>query len=348
METIEDRLSRIENRNKVNFFEIEKRLSAIESAKPDIEVNDINERMHELEDLILLLQVEISKLKDRLSGGPGIELPDLSEIEHKLDRLEGKISQSPSDALATEISVPDINERLNSIEHEIELLKESPVEINLEKPRHDINQNINQDISRRLDSIEQEFESMKSLEELLVRLEDRMSELAASRPETSVVEMEERLSSRLENKIRDIENRPKESSLPNDTERRLEYIENELKNLNDVKETIEREAANTASLEKRLMDVGNAPAVSSNSIENLRSAIENQKAIIEDINKNIEMKSVKFLTRQLEEFAKIMDKKIEGMEAPRLDSRLHVLEQKIEKLSTAIRSLISTMPVVVE
>ncbi len=349
METVEERLNRIENRNKVNFFEIERRIAKIESAKPDTEINDINVRMHELEDLILLLQVELSKIKDRLTTGSG-ELPDLSDIERKINSLEKKLYQAP-DILASDTN---ISEKIDNLEHEIKLLKESPNNlIDLTEPRSAVSaaKPELEKTNERIDKLEQDFESIKSFEELLMRLEDKMSELASSRPEAGNVEMESRISSRLENKIKDIENMLSESSQPNDIERRLEYVENEVKDIGNLRNMIDHENISRTSMEKKMTELNNAPAapaLSSNSIENIKSELENQRAIIEDINKNLELKSVKFLTRNLEEFAKTIDKKIEGMEAPMLDARLRILEQKITKLTAAIRNLVSSMPVIVE
>lgn len=387
METVEERLDRIENRYKLNFFDIERRLVELESVQGGTDSKHLEDKMHELEDLVLILQVDLTKIKDSLKGGFGFEMPDLSALEHRLDELEKRpgqpetVTQSP-----TEIAI--LNERLGMMEKEMESLKESqssepvsqpsvfgksmPDNINerLESIEKDIEglkgsqsmlssytsqetpADTDNDVNERLNEMEQTVESLKMLEEALVRLESKMDDIAMFKPPTDfdITKTEARIRAEFEEKMKEIESKIKEPEMPADIERRLEYVENETKDLVDIKKAVEEETNSRINLEKKLQETSYAPKAPKVDIdvEKLRNEIESQRNIIEDINKHIEIKSTKFLTRELEEFAKVLDKKLQGMEAPKVDARLRSIEQKLEKLAGMIRDINSTMPVIIE
>ncbi len=103
-ETLEEKLSRLENKLKANLFDVEKRLVALESRGEEEGVQagipqDINERFLEMEDLILLIQTENTKVRELLGKEPltgtatGAELP--ADLEEKISALEAKLSAKP-------------------------------------------------------------------------------------------------------------------------------------------------------------------------------------------------------------------------------------------------------------
>jgi len=101
---------------------------------------------------------------------------------------------------------------------------------------------------------------------------------------------------------------------------------------------------------------------SSKEVEKLKEMVNNQKLILEDLHKNLETKSVAFLTKELEEFAKVLDKKIHALtddmaqrikiiEAPDmhpLERRVEFLEREVKEMLATMKSVSTRIPVVVE
>lgn len=321
MESIEERLDRIENRSKVNLFEVEKRLVALETGRSDTVAEEMRSKVNEIGDHMILLNSEITRIKEMLSSGPGLELPH------------------------------NINERLENIEHELDEMREEDVETELVQ--------IPEEINRRLDYVEQTLESVRALEEMLIRLEAKIEDLAMFKPPTEhyIKNMEAGIRTSFEERLKEVNDNLKEfesriteseTRLPEDIEKRLEYVEKEASDLADMKRLLDEEVASRLSLEKKVKSINIEPAAPSVSVENVRSDIDNLRALIDDTNKNMEMRSVKFLTKNLEEFARVLDKKLMGMEAPRLDARLRSIEQKLEKINSVVHNLLGSMPVIVE
>jgi len=90
---MEEKLVRLETRMKTNFFEIEKKLVSLEESSPDV----LNERIRELEDLLLLLQLENIRIKEKFSSSDilqsaqeeRLELPRAlpSDVEERLNYI---------------------------------------------------------------------------------------------------------------------------------------------------------------------------------------------------------------------------------------------------------------------
>jgi len=114
IQEIDERLNRLELKTKASFLEVERRLKeAPEHAKlPD----DIDERFNELEDLILLMQVETSKIKDKLTGGLGFgaEVNTVS-INERIGSIEERMSEVSTSR--EESAIPEgILEKINIID----------------------------------------------------------------------------------------------------------------------------------------------------------------------------------------------------------------------------------------
>src|SRR3989338_2779063 len=91
---LEQRLSNLEDKIKRNFFEVEKRLSSIEVSPKNVE-----ERVKEVEDLQMLSQLEIMKLKEGERQQPiqaqtVVVPPDtekkIIDLLHRVDALESQ------------------------------------------------------------------------------------------------------------------------------------------------------------------------------------------------------------------------------------------------------------------
>ncbi len=118
--TLEDRLTRLENRTKSNFFEIEKRFADL-SEKGE---GGSQERMQEIEDLLMLIQLENTKMKESMGSQeavPSVETADrISRMEAALEELRPQgTSGLPKEALG------EINSKFDKLEAEIASVKQS-------------------------------------------------------------------------------------------------------------------------------------------------------------------------------------------------------------------------------
>ena len=86
---LEERINRLEERLKVTFVEIEKRMTQPEAAP----VTDSNDRIDELEDLLLLLQLENTKLREKVGEGLDFGItPSVPDISERLNRIESEVA----------------------------------------------------------------------------------------------------------------------------------------------------------------------------------------------------------------------------------------------------------------
>lgn len=101
---LEERFERLENKLRATFLEVEKRFNELGQ-----EPHSMEERMQELEDLILLMQLEITKIKDRTSVTTEFLAPDTPGMAERLSRLEeavGAKSAEPAQEKADEGEEP--------------------------------------------------------------------------------------------------------------------------------------------------------------------------------------------------------------------------------------------------
>ncbi len=111
---IEERLNKLEERLKAVFAEIEKRFEDLQQ-KPEY---SFEERIQEIEDLVLLLQLENTKLREKvgegLDFGISSKAPDYSE---RIERLEEEMGKSGTTSIvADDGKIAELEDRLNSIE----------------------------------------------------------------------------------------------------------------------------------------------------------------------------------------------------------------------------------------
>ena len=114
IQELEEKLDRLELKTKASFLEVEKRLKEVPE---HVQLpGDIDERFNELEDLILLMQVETSKIKDRITGGLGFGAEvDTAAINERMGSIEERISEISTNR--EESSIPgDIMEKINTID----------------------------------------------------------------------------------------------------------------------------------------------------------------------------------------------------------------------------------------
>lgn len=113
---LEERLNRLEEKLKVTFTEIEKRLMQ----QPQQQTDVYEDRLQELEDLILLLQLENTKLKDKVGEGLDFGIaPSTPDIRERLNTIEGELASHTTPLPASsdvDAKIAVIEERINSLQ----------------------------------------------------------------------------------------------------------------------------------------------------------------------------------------------------------------------------------------
>lgn len=438
---IKERLDRLENKSKENFFEIEKKFAKLEP------IANLEERIQELEDLLILQEVEIAKIREKL--GMEIEMPEL-ELEKPKRETKREIREI---------------EEFKELKSEIENLKDKFEEMRKTKIGSDVIERLN-DLEFAIKDIEKRFEKLdirdierttKMVDELrdelskirMEKLEKKKAEgRYEGRPSNRLISLESRLND-LEFIVRDIEKKIEKPDL-----RYVEMINeiDEIKNeLHEMRNKIETEKveklerpiaydkiisletklrgfnAKLIDIEERLYQMVKEELESIDKmidttkknfdlkvisleekiekmisretkkdliseIENYRSEFENLKRRLEneinritkiekaerpapekiekkELEKDIELKATKILTKYLNEFAEDLDKKIPiadlvtkdefkrslamigGARAADIDHilrRIESLEGKMNDIVIAVKNMSSRMPVIVE
>ncbi|MBI2173139.1 MAG: hypothetical protein HYT73_02935 [Candidatus Aenigmarchaeota archaeon] len=88
LKEIEERINRLENKMKLSLFEVEKLINQPKQEEP------VEDRLLEMEDLILLMQLEVAKIKDKVGQDIDVGLtPKVSpSVDDRLTRIEEEIS----------------------------------------------------------------------------------------------------------------------------------------------------------------------------------------------------------------------------------------------------------------
>ena len=115
MAEIEERFNKLEEKLKLTFGEIDKRLTQMQQ-QPHYSVED---RIQELEDLLLLMQLESTKIREKVGDGLDFGIaPAVPDISERLTRIESEIASHAS--TATPVAIDDtkltaLEEKINSL-----------------------------------------------------------------------------------------------------------------------------------------------------------------------------------------------------------------------------------------
>ena len=125
-EKIDQRLSKLEDRIKDNFLDIEKKFQKIEGFLGERETGDVEvvegkekitnmkeltDRIQELEDLLLLIEMENTKIKEKIVGSANIETP--VDVLTRIQKLEEKV------AVTREITTEGLEKKIGEIDEYI-------------------------------------------------------------------------------------------------------------------------------------------------------------------------------------------------------------------------------------
>ncbi|MBI2076238.1 MAG: hypothetical protein HYT72_03250 [Candidatus Aenigmarchaeota archaeon] len=118
LQGLNQRLSALENRIKTNFFEVEKRLAETEQKPGGESIGE--ERLQEIEDLVLLLQIESTKIKEKIGTQDVIESAPL--LEQRITKIEEKLGQGVPQNLETRIA--EIEKGISSLKVDLPKIEE--------------------------------------------------------------------------------------------------------------------------------------------------------------------------------------------------------------------------------
>ena len=375
LDKIYDKLRNFEEKNKEQMFQIEKRLTKLESDKGSV---DSDTRLNDLEDIIRMNELQLIKLNERIGAGAdvtGIIPPD---IQAKLENMEKRLSTAPSiegpGSSESSAKIDAFEERLN----DVETLNKDKIE--------EISSKINEALTRVRDVkpadigiVSRKAEELKDLENRLDRELDKRKDVINKLIATSVDvdkigasisearAIEEKLRSDIElasgtkdETYRKIDNALKKIvMLEEDTENRMQNAESKINSgLDKITHTQETLDTQMSRLDRKfgLIDKG---GLSEDVLKNMtKKASEYQYKIsqlaeqmkgmdfgniekrLEDLTDRIgnaeqrsDERSIKFLTQELERFAKEVDNKIPQLPS---NSQFENIMRRIDQINTEV------------
>lgn len=133
---LEERLNRLEERLKLTFVEIEKRMQPTQASPASLDVSD---RIDELEDLLLLLQLENTKLKERVGEGLDFGItPNVPDVSERLNRIESELGNKsvPVIEAGEEGGNPAISAKLAELEERINSIPSTTIKVPKDVEKH--------------------------------------------------------------------------------------------------------------------------------------------------------------------------------------------------------------------
>src|SRR3989338_8836249 len=325
LKEVDDRLTRLENKIKINFFEIEKKLLQSEQPQTESPISDLKERIEQLEDLQMYLELE------NISGyGSHVVLQDQklpSIVMQKIDEFERKLASSnvtPSAELRELLNIQE--RRVNTMESVIQNI------------RHTIDVNSRLNVSSKLDDVSKLHEQIDELLDKRKQMDEYMRKLNENIDRTSSL-----LSSvEIINK-----NFPQHEDQYISGTDKLKIIESEMR----------KEIEESKMLHSRLNNL--YEKMKYNILDTRDFEARSDK-----IEKDMEMKAQKFLTENLERFAETLDKKLpqlmsesalidklvslQSVDLKPLQQQIDNLKLKVDYVYNYLRTTHGRAPVVVE
>lgn len=120
---MDERFGKLEEKLKLTFGEIEKRFAQMQQ-QPHYSAED---RIEELEDLLLLMQLETTKLREKVGEGLDFGIsPAVPDISERLTRMESELASHATVATASTIAIDDT--RLAALEEKIKSLSKPVIQ----------------------------------------------------------------------------------------------------------------------------------------------------------------------------------------------------------------------------
>ena len=273
---IEERLVRLEYKLKMNFFEIEKRLVKLETSSSAA----LDERIQELEDLFLLLQLENMRIKERVSSA-GVSQPDVEEELKQLELSKGLPS--------------DVESRLNYIENKVSSLKEG---------RNEFENRVNE-MESRLSATGKIYREISDIEARLGNLEKGVpfKEYAPKDIENRLNELNNSLLEEMDRRLLEINDKINRIEVPSGREFDLKSTEGRIDELEkNISLTVEENENISKTFERRLNLLERQSRVRETGSENIEKKFNSLERQLLLLNKDV--KKIDFLSKELSEIDK--------------------------------------------
>lgn len=318
---------------------------------------DLQERLSELEDLQMLLEVELIKIKEMLfneSGSVVAEVP--ADINAKLNDIEARISSLEQ--------VTENFEKLEEIENKIKEFEnkvENKVELRFDANKFDELRNEILSLKSRLNEIETATPSVSPDGKLLIQLKNEMKEYS-EKLEKRLSDLD-RLESRLRDELQEIDlelenkiDKKLDMKIPNFSEatKKFEDFEQKINNINRRVEQAMELANSKLDIDNRIekkidefrRDIINDVRREVNKqrvgIDFEERLDESKRELKKAIEKDLEELTIKHITEKLDKFTNMLDKRLpKFVSVDEYRKDMHYLEHKLNDIVKPDLSLLN-------
>ncbi len=303
-------------------FDLDKKISdvakQVDTLKKEFNMDQINERMNELEDLQMLLQAEMIELSNIVTGQT---TPIFSkDIEKRLSVVEDLLSQIMERTSNGDYPISKIEERFAKYDEILQKLRNTI-------PSEDLKSELLNEIEEKIKSLEigSLKEKLSLLSEELNSLKSKMSANGESQIPSGEIEKIESL----ENKINELEKKMENVS----TAGNVQYI-NDIENLKSEIENIKKDR----SVEEMKAEIENIRRELGESVKNpsFNSDIETLKASVEKISNDLKKIESKYDESHVEELKSDVENEKKNVEQMRLS--IDELRNELEKVKNDINA----------
>lgn len=130
---LEERFNKLEEKLRVTFSEIERRFGQLQQT-PE---TNAEERIQELEDLLLLLQLESTKLKEKVGEGLDFGItPNVPDVSERLNSIESELSSRTTDINAVTPASSDVEAKIVALEERINSIPTTTIKVPKDVEKH--------------------------------------------------------------------------------------------------------------------------------------------------------------------------------------------------------------------
>ncbi len=343
LKDIDDRLGKLEDKMKSGFLEAEKRLASFESLKPGV----FEERVKEVEDLQMLTQLEIMKLKEKEQVPVAIaKIPagleeKTNDLLHRLSALESeKITEKGASYYISKIvkekkEIESEFSRMRSLKKDLETILREKDEISKKISDSELN----------LEKVDTLYSKMKTIDEKISVEVDKMHNMMRSIDErvNETVEKSNSMRKTVESRVAVAEEKFKQRSdrlealrdslntkllLVDDKINELDSFRKTIGDVNAFKANVDDESIQRITLEKNLQDLKNQVDEVTDKFNQL------------DIDKKLEDEFVTIATleKKLQDFTKkfdMLNSRMSGVSSSInavVDSKMKAVETKLKEV----------------
>lgn len=152
----EERFGKLEEKLKITFNEIERRFEQLQQP-PETQ---LDERIQELEDLLLLLQLENTKLKEKVGEGLDFGItPNVPDVSERVGRIEAELASRP---VAVTPTNGDVEAKIAALEERINAIPTTTVKVSKDAEKH-IKEGLKDSITGDIHLLEKRIRTLEAL-----------------------------------------------------------------------------------------------------------------------------------------------------------------------------------------